>query len=398
MKFTRRNLLQGFGAAAGAGLVARATPGGLLSTASAAPGAEPSTVVLVFLNGGYNALFCCAKDVQGTSFETGVKQASADVFVDASTLGKLDDRALGMMATIGVNHGESSHPAAKGALWTSDTSNYAIKLAAAMEGEGAFRAVTIGGSVATNLPDNPVGGVSMQSIRDLDTMERMFGAAGGEVLTPEGVSAAMNGAKVGSKDRFDQNPEMLTPLGRGYDAVLGNVLKPPAGIKQGALAPILAKYGVNTGVPNNTGLAVNFAGAEYMINAGANVITLVDGGWDTHGDADGTEAKNRFRDRIMPGLNTFVNSVILGQPNRNVTLALFGDFSRSLPRSDHQPNLSMTVIGKNVKPGSTGSVNSKMFLKQGGRGVPEMWAYLAALAGAKNAPFGPEKHGLVKGV
>jgi hypothetical protein len=73
-----------------------------------------------------------------------------------------------------------------------------------------------------------------------------------------------------------------------------------------------------------------------------------------------------------------------------------GDFSRSLPGSDHAPGVSATVIGKNVRVGTTGRVNADVRLAPGTPQALGLWAYLARLANVPFQPFGSNPHtGLV---
>ena len=143
-----------------------------------------------------------------------------------------------------------------------------------------------------------------------------------------------------------------------------------------------------TGVTN---FRTQMMAAELMVQAGANVIYAEDGGWDTHGDTDGATVRNMMGTRILPPLNTFMTR-LLEAPNRNVTVAIFGDFARSLPGSDHQGNLTATVIGKNVRVGTTGRGADNVSLPAGTPGIQGLWAYLAAVTRAVDQPFGANPH------
>jgi hypothetical protein len=85
---------------------------------------------------------------------------------------------------------------------------------------------------------------------------------------------------------------------------------------------------------------------------------------------------------------------MLALTNRNVITVIMGDFSRSLPGSNHQPNLTATVIGKYVKLGTTGRVTADVGLPNA-PGIQQFWAYLAAVAGTADQPFGANPHNLV---
>ncbi|MDB4938454.1 MAG: hypothetical protein JWP87_5426 [Labilithrix sp.] len=132
-----------------------------------------------------------------------------------------------------------------------------------------------------------------------------------------------------------------------------------------------------------------------MVMSGTSVVTVFDNRWDSHGDNDGADVRNKMRTTIAGPLRTFLTRVQDNQPNRNVVVCLFGDFSRDLPNSGHQPNMSATVIGKYVKPGTTGRTDAKVGLAAGTPSVAGMWAYLAAVTKAPGAPFGANPHGLL---
>jgi hypothetical protein len=133
------------------------------------------------------------------------------------------------------------------------------------------------------------------------------------------------------------------------------------------------------------------AAAELMVRAGTNVISLFDGGWDTHGDRTGTVVRNKMTSYVLAPLNTFLTRMVQ-DPTRNVVVMIMGDFSRSLPGSDHQPNLSATVIGKFVKQGTTGrTANGTVTLPAGTPSSAGLWSYLAAVTKAES-PFGANQH------
>jgi len=71
------------------------------------------------------------------------------------------------------------------------------------------------------------------------------------------------------------------------------------------------------------------------------------------------------------------------------------DFARSLPGSDHQPNLTTTVIGKYVKVGTTGRTDAKVGLPAGTGSTQQMWSYFASALKVQTDIFGPNPHPLV---
>jgi hypothetical protein len=96
----------------------------------------------------------------------------------------------------------------------------------------------------------------------------------------------------------------------------------------------------------------------------------------------------------MAALKVFTDRM-LALTNRNVITVIMGDFSRSLPGSNHQSNLTATVIGKYVKLGTTGRVTADVGLPSGSPSIQGFWAYLTAVAGTTERPFGTNPHNLV---
>ena len=136
-------------------------------------------------------------------------------------------------------------------------------------------------------------------------------------------------------------------------------------------------------------------GAELMIRAGANLVIANQGGWDTHGDNNGSVVRNKLTgDGTMAALKVFTDRM-MAETGRNVVTAIIGDFSRSLPGSNHQANLTATVIGKYVKAGTDGRVDADVGLPQGSPGIQQFWAYLAAALKCPDQPFGTNPHTLL---
>ncbi|MFZ5470843.1 MAG: hypothetical protein ACOZIN_15565, partial [Myxococcota bacterium] len=96
----------------------------------------------------------------------------------------------------------------------------------------------------------------------------------------------------------------------------------------------------------------------------------------------------------LPSLRTFINRMV-ADPNRNVVVAILGDFARSLPGSDHASSLSATVIGKYVRVGTTGRVAANVTLPTGSPAVAPFWAYLGKVLKTPTEPFGANPHALV---
>ncbi|MGH7327527.1 MAG: hypothetical protein ACREJX_04180, partial [Polyangiaceae bacterium] len=147
---------------------------------------------------------------------------------------------------------------------------------------------------------------------------------------------------------------------------------------------------------------------ELMIAAGANVCcAMTNFNWDSHGDKDASSVRQMMSQNIIPSLNTFITRNMASNGTgvaymddfgntRNITVMIMGDFARSLPGSDHQPNMSCTVFGKHVAVGTTGQTNASVALPAGTPGMAGLWSYLAAVSQLSANPFGANPHGLTK--
>nr|MBA3500800.1 DUF1501 domain-containing protein [Deltaproteobacteria bacterium] len=200
-----------------------------------------------------------------------------------------------------------------------------------------------------------------------------------------------------SKSTLDGNPTSARSLIEGYPAA-------SAQLKQATVPfdypTIAAAYGVTAGtggtLPTTTNNStMQIMGAELMIRAGANVVIANSRGWDTHGDNDGSVVRTKMTSEgTMAALKVFTDRT-LAMTDRNVVTVIIGDFSRSLPGSNHQANMTATVIGKHVRLGTTGRVNADVGLPQGSPGIQGLWAYLGAVLLASGQPFGANPHALV---
>jgi hypothetical protein len=144
--------------------------------------------------------------------------------------------------------------------------------------------------------------------------------------------------------------------------------------------------------------ASQLAGAELMIRAGANVVTIQSMNWDHHGDWTGT--RDRMKDEIIPALSTFLERT-LTMDGFNVVTALTGEFARTGARrvgeeSGHASGLSASVFGKYIARGTTGrpiiSSVGEYKLPMGTPRTKEFWAFLAAAARCPSKPFGENAH------
>jgi hypothetical protein len=397
-RFSRRSLLQGSAAVAGT-LAASRLMGGrsLVGTAHAQLVPEQSTVVCIYLSGGYNALFCSADSfVAQNSFSctsNNVVNLGNGLVVDSS-FGTMPQFAQQHMATIGVNHGLSGHDSANNANWsTANGMSYPVMLASAMGGTAALKCITVGQD-GVPAPTPAMGSVSMQMVTDMGSTIAALGGAGTDPTVPDRAIGAnvLSAANRISAVRMNTSPRSLTSLGQAYTASTAALRQPAQVFSYPNLA---TAYGID---PNNTAI-VDFtskmAAAELMVLAGANVVSVIetDVGWDTHGDSDGSTVRNQMTNHILPPLNAFLGRMLNAQ-GFNVVVAIFGEFSRSLPGSDHASNLSTTVMGKYVQVGTTGKVMSDVGLSSM-PAIPEFWSFLAAAAHSQVQPFVANPHALV---
>jgi hypothetical protein len=390
--FSRRGFLKALGVAAGAAAGTRIA-GGSSWIGNAFAASEPTSVVLLHFVGGYNAIFGSAQPLQGNFGVTAgnFTALGGGVTVDNSLADSLTPFAKSHAACIGVRHGQSSHPGARGMLWTQNGQNAGLMLASAMGGTAAIKAAVAGGNLIAEAPKSSYQGVSFQPINDLQKTLDALGGGGPGPRDPkrEIVLTGMKSSQSMSKNVLDGSPASLAPLKDGYDTAIAGLQQP---VQTFDLVELKNAYKVTTNAVNS--FASKLAAAELMVRSGANVVTLFDAGWDTHGDNNGATVRNKMTGYVGPALNTFLTRM-LGDATRNVVVCLFGDFSRSLPGSNHQPNLSTLVFGKYVKPGSDGKTDADVGLAPGTPSVPGMWAYLAAVAKVSGSPFGANPHNFV---
>ncbi len=397
---SRRQLLKGGAAVAGALGLSHA--GRWFGEARAQTVGEKAAVLLVFLRGGYNALFSSADSFASNSTfgasSSNIKSLGNSLFVDNATFGTLPVSALSKMATIGVAHGISSHTTAQMADWTlNGQRSYALMLAAAMGGTAPIRAAVLG----TNMPPGSglpaESGVSLQSITDMKSTINALGGGTVDPATPDRAIEAKGivAAQKMSAAAVAMNPVSLKTLDEGYATAIDVLTKPVPLFDFAAMA---AAYGISVTSTGVSGFTAQMLAAELMITAGANVAIAVNSGWDSHGDTSGSSVRNKMTGTILPGLKTFLGRM-MADPTRNVVTVIFGDFARSLPGSDHAKLVAATVIGKYVKVGTTGRViappSGSLSLPSGTGNTQQFWSYIAAAAKVASNPFGPNPHPLV---
>lgn len=400
--FTRRGFLQGAASAAGLIGASRLAGSRLIRSAHAAEGDEQPALFILYMRGGYNALFPSADSFLGNG-AFGVASGNvrrirqSDVYVDRGSLGSLPDEVLDHYASIGVRHGLSAHPAAQSALWMNGNQSYPLQLASSLGGTAAIRAAAIG-----DMPPGThraVDGVSLQLVRDLQTtIAALGGTTDANAPTREIVAGGIASSHLMSQRALLTNPRSSASFAEGYPAAVGMLTQEDVALDYAEMAEA---YGIRpnasgiypTAVRNN--MRMRLLGAELMIRAGANVVVTQSRGWDSHGDRNGNEVRTKMENaRINEALRTFTRRT-QAMTGRNVVTAIFGDFSRSLPGSDHQANLTASVMGKYVKLGTTGRVNRNVQLPNGTPGIRGLWAYMHAALKGPGQPFGNDPHGLI---
>ncbi len=393
-RFSRRSLIQATGAVAGGLAASRMMTGdGLISrTAFGQAAGEKSALLVVYLSGGYNALFGSADSFAGAgTFGVAAgnqKALGGGLVIDAPTYGTLPQFALDHISTVGIRHGITAHGAAQNANFSDGTRSYGLRLASMMGGDGAIKAVNLGGQMMPGARPAE-GGVSLQQVNDMKSTIAALGGAQDATIPDRKIGAAgLTAAQAMSADRLAANPTMMTGMRDGMQSGIDTLLKPVQAFNYAAMA---TAYGMQATATAVNSFSSKIAAAELMITAGANFAIAVDGGWDTHGDRTGANVRNMMNTRILPPLKTFINRMV-NDPTRNVVIAIFGDFNRSLPGSDHASALNATVIGRYVKPGTTGKVSANVQLPAGTPSVPGFWSYLARTLKVSGEPFGTNPH------
>jgi hypothetical protein len=394
MSLSRRSFLKCVAAASGAAIGTRfAGSRGIEGVAHA--DAEQPALVMIYLAGGYNALFGSAGGLVGSFGVTNgnIEDLGNGLVIDAPTFGTLPTFAKTHMATLGVAHGITDHDDSQQMKWWSDGKrSYPLMLASALGGTAAIKAAIVGDGMPPG-PKPPESGITLQTVRDMDATIAALGGAAADPRVPNRAvaAAAIDRSAAMSKVAMDGNPKSLNSLREAYPTAAAVLRKPN---KPFSFADLSAAYGLN-GATSVNDFKSRMAAAELMITSGTNVVFAQDdSGWDSHGDVDGSGVRNMMNQQILPGLQTFINRMMTAV-DRNVVVCIMGDFARSLPGSDHQPNCAVTVMGKYVKTGSTGRVNANVDMAAGTPDILPMWSYLASVLKVSTNPFGKNPHALV---
>lgn len=388
MHLTRRQL---FGAAASSLLLPR--------LARAQSTQDKGAVVVIFFSGSYNALFSAADAyVPSGRFAVtadNVLDVGNGVVVDRSTLGQLAPSVLAKSCTVGVKHGYSDHVGGPRQFFIDARSkSYPLQLAQVLGGSSAFKCVHFGPRLPGSHP--ALGDVSMVGVPDL-AMPIALTSSSAAGAGPRRASSALAFRRIAEASRpmFEKNPSSLRGTYEGLHTLIGALERPPPpGL---AWADVAQAYALDPAVTSAQSFAAQLAGAELMIRAGANVVTVQSMGWDDHADWPGT--RDRMNAEIMPALKTFLARAQT-MDGFNVVTALTGEFARTggTPGTDsgHASGLSASVFGKRVRQGTTGRPT---ITPQGGYSLPmntpgtqAFWGLLGTLAGAGSEPFGPNAH------
>jgi hypothetical protein len=398
VQLSRRGFLQAVSLATGAAIGTR-LGGRLLPLARAQAVTQKSALVILYLDGGYNSLFTGA-DAFLTKGDFGVTNDNiADLgnglVVDGTTFGTMPDVAKQHMASIGVRHGTTSHEEARQKNWTMTGDRaYPLILASAMGGDAAIKCAAIGDRPDMNGVSPPAeDGVSLQTIKNMDATIRALGGGAPDPKIPDRdiASKAIAASEAMSAGRMTGNDRSLKTVKDGYDTAVQTLQKP---VKPFSFTDLANAYNQPTTQFGVDSFRSKMVAAELMVLAGANVVTIGDGGWDSHDDTDGSGVRDQMSKDIIPSLNIFLDRM-LNNPDFNVVFTIMGDFARSLPGSDHQPNLTTTVIGRGVKVGTTGKTDADVGLPSGSPGVAQYWSFLAKALKLPTEPFGANPHALL---
>lgn len=334
-RMTRRTILKG--GAAVAGTLALGNWHGF----EAHPSEERATLVVFWLNGGPAGLFNSADSfLRSGAFgvtERNIRDLGNDLHVDAGSFGALPPVARAHMASINFRHGiVRPHDLARAVVLENGKRNQLLRMAAAMPAGAPNRCAVV----------NDLG-------------------------FPKGVSAGPP-AEAGVALDFVMD----------FDA-----------IQMPGLDQVRSAYGVASDAVFIRDQNSTFAAVEALVRAGAGVIFAQpaytgrpDRQFDTHEDEAGTAARAVMAP-ITPALAMFLDRM-LSLRGRNVVTLLVGEFSRTIPKSDHEPGGTATVIGKYVKTGTAGPQNADGSPPVNAPPPEGLWAYTSAALRLGSAPFG----------
>jgi hypothetical protein len=395
---SRRGFLQALGIGTGAVIGTRLAGSSLLGIAQAAT-PEPTTVVVVYLTGGFNAIFTGADAFTNVAFGVTTGNSTAlggGVVIDNALANAIPAGIRNKVASVGIRHGITDHGNAERSLFLSGNQSAPLMLANAMGGTGAIKAAVVGaGTLPNGERPAPVNGVSLQPINDMKaTIEAIAGAANAPNLADRpGMAKGLMASRAMSKAAVAKHPVSLVSVDQGLTSAIATVQKP---VQVFNAAEFNTAYALN-GNTNVNSFGGQMAAAELMVRSGANIVVAPDGfNWDSHGDSNGNNVRNQMTQRIAPALSTFLTRMVLNaQAERNVVVAIMGDFHRSLPGSDHQGNLAALVIGKTLKNATTGKTDANVAQPPNTPNIAGLWQLLSAAAKVDTAPFGANPHAVL---
>jgi len=335
---TRRTVIQGGAALAGALAL------GNWEESEAARSEERPALVVFWLNGGPAGLFNSAGSfLKSGAFgvtESNVRDLGNGLYVDAGSFGALAPAARAHMASINFRHGViRPHEHARAAVLEARSRSQLLRLAAVMPTAPIRCAVVndLGLPAGVSATPPPEDGATLERVVDVEEIGRRLGAK-----------------------RFDE---------------------------------VRAAYGASRDNTSVRDQRSTFAAVESLIHAGTSVIFAqpaytgrADRQFDTHEDDAGVAARAVMAP-ITPSLTVFLDRT-LALPGRNVVTLLVGEFSRTIPKSDHEPGGTATVIGKYVKTGTAGPQQADGSPPANAPPPEELWAYTAAALRLGAMPFG----------
>jgi len=341
-RFTRRQALQGGAALAGAYALGK-LPGGRSDLSSEA---RPALVVL-WLNGGPAGLFNSA----GSFLRSGafgvtagnVRDLGGDLLVDRDSLGALPEPARAHMASVNFRHGViRPHEQARAAVLEDAGRSRLLRMAAAFPADGRRCAIVndLGFPAGVSADAPAEDGIALERVVDADAVAQRVGAS--------------------------RWAELRSAYGMGERSTIGDS-------------------------------ASTFAAVEALLSSGTGIVFAqpaytgrADRQFDTHEDDSGTAARAVMAP-ITPLLSTFLART-LAVPERNVVTLLVGEFSRTVPRSDHEPGGTATLIGRYVRTGTAGPQSPDGSPPPDAPPPDALWAYAAAALRVGGSPFGRNPH------
>lgn len=396
-EWSRRDLLKFTAGVSGTlALGSLGTAASLLGDRAFAQGSAQSAVLLVYLSGGYNALFGSADSFANNAF--GVNNGNmlnlGNGLVVDSVFNTLSPFVKSHMASVGVNHGIAVHGQAQNVQLSVKNQNPLMTIAAGLGGNGSIKCANVGREMAPG-PKAAVDGVTLQQIADMQTTIDALGGGTPDPTMPkrELAAKAVAAAEGMSKKQMEGNSNSLSSASSGFKVAIETLSKPAQ-----VFNPNELKTAYNLSGTAVSGFTSKMAAAELAIRAGANVVAAVSGStalWDSHGDSTGQSVRRLFTNEILPGLKIFTDRMLQEQGPFNVTIVLIGDFARSLPGSDHATVSVATVIGPNIKTGTTGKVSAAVRLPDGTPSVDGLWGLVATAAKAPQTTinsFGGNPH------